>query len=160
MLKKEILFKWTSDGKDAFKKIKEAIFSSLVLSNPDMTKDFIMYVFSSPYSIVVVLTQREAELGGKHPIAFHSNNLKEYEVRYNFFEKQALAMVKGLEKFRHFIAYNKTTVYVAHPLIRQYIMEGDITEKRENWITKILEDDIDVRPSKTFHGKGLCEYLA
>lgn len=39
-------------------------------------------------------------------------------------------------------------------------MEGDITKKRANWITKILEYDVDVRPTKTVHSRGLCEYLA
>lgn len=56
MPKKEACFKWTPKAKEAFKKIKDAIYSAPMLSNPDMSKDFIMYVFSSHYSIVVVLT--------------------------------------------------------------------------------------------------------
>lgn len=71
-----------------------------------------------------------------------------------------MAIVKGLKTFRHFIACNKTTVYVTHPSVREYIMEGDIIEKRANWITKILEYDIDVRFTKVIYGKGLCEYIA
>lgn len=135
-------------------------FATPVLSNPNMTKDFIMYVFSSPHSIVVVLTQKKAESSGEHPIAFHSKTLKEYEAKYNFVEKKDLAMVKGLKKFRHFITCNKTMVYVTHPSVREYIMEGDIIEKRVNWITKILEYDVDVEPTKMVRNKGLCEYLA
>ncbi|XP_057868756.2 uncharacterized protein LOC131075856 [Cryptomeria japonica] len=38
-------------------------------------------------------------------------------------------------------------------------MEGDITEKRANWITKILEYDVDIKPTKLVHGRGLCEYI-
>lgn len=106
----------------------------------------------------MVLTQKDAQKGGEHPTAFHSKTLKDYEARYNFVEKQALATVKGLKKFRHFIACNKTMVYVAHPTIREYIMEDDITEKRANWITKILEYDVDIRPTKLVRGRGLCEY--
>lgn len=74
--------------------------------------------------------------------------LKEYEAKYNFVEKKALPIVKGLKKFWHFIAYNKTTVYVAHPSVWEYIMEGDITGKIANWITKIIEYDIDIKPTK------------
>lgn len=87
MLKNEMHFKWTSNRKDTFEKIKEAICLAPMLSNPDMAKDFIMYVFSGPYSIVVVLTQKEAETNGEHPIAFHSKTLKEYEEKYNFIKK-------------------------------------------------------------------------
>lgn len=39
-------------------------------------------------------------------------------------------------------------------------MKGDTKEKRANWITKILEHDIDVRPTKVIRGKRLCEYIA
>lgn len=43
MLKKEIHFKWTLEAKESFEKIKEAICLALVLSIPDMSKDFIIY---------------------------------------------------------------------------------------------------------------------
>lgn len=160
MLKKKTHFKWTLKAKEAFENIKYAIYSAPVLSNSDMSKDFIMYVFSRHYSIVVVLTQKDVEKGSEHPIAIHSKTLKEYEAKYNFVEKKTLAIVKGLTKFRNFITYNNTTVYVAHPSVREYIMEGDITEKRENWITNILEYDIDVRPTKIICSKGLYKYIA
>lgn len=117
MRKKETHFKWTPEAKGDFDKIKDAICSAPVLSNPNMSKDFIMYVFSGQYSITMVLTQKDVKKGSKHPIAFHSKTLKEYEAKYNFVKNQALAVVKGLKKFRHFIACNKTTIYVAHPAV-------------------------------------------
>lgn len=159
MLNKDIHFKWTAEAKNSFDQIKHVICSALVLSNPDMSKDFIMYVYFGQHGIAMVLTQKDIQKGGEHPIAFHSKTLKDYELCYNFVEKQALAAIKGLKKFRHFIAYNKTTAYVAHPTVREYIMEGDITEKRANWITKILEYDVDIKPTKLVHRRGLCEYI-
>lgn len=45
MLKKDIHFKWTTQAKKAFDEIKNAICSAPVLSNLDMSKDFIMYIF-------------------------------------------------------------------------------------------------------------------
>lgn len=61
MLKKDTHFKWILEAKEVFEKIKDAISSALVLSNPDMSRDFIMYVFSSNYNIVVVLTQKDVD---------------------------------------------------------------------------------------------------
>lgn len=91
---------------------------------------------------------------------FIKKMLKEYETNYNFVERQAFAIVKGLKNFRHFISCNKTIVYVAHPIICKYIIEEEIIKKRANWIIKILEYDIDVRPTKEICGKGLLEYIA
>lgn len=159
MLKKDIHFKWTTKAKKAFHEIKNAICLAPVLSNPDMSKDFIMYVFFGHHSIAMVLTQKDAQKEGEHLIAFHSKTLNNYEAQYNFVEKQALVAIKGLKKFRHFIPCNKTKVYVDHLAVREYIMEGDITEKRENWITKILEYDVDIKPTKLVRRRGLCEYI-
>lgn len=58
-----------------------------MLSNSDMSKDFIMYVFSGQYSIAMVLTQKDDEMGSEYPIAFHSKTLKEYEAKYKFVKK-------------------------------------------------------------------------
>lgn len=50
-------------------------------------------------------------------------------------------------------------MYITRPAVREYIMEGDITKKRANWITKILEYDVDIKPTKLVCGRGLCEYI-
>lgn len=54
-------FKWTLEAKEAFEKIKDVFSSAPVLSNPDMSKGFIMYVFSSDFSIVVILNQNDVD---------------------------------------------------------------------------------------------------
>lgn len=71
MLKKDLHFKWTPEAKVPFKKIKEAISSAPVLANPDMSKDFLMYVYIINFNIVVVLTQNDVEPKGEHLIAFY-----------------------------------------------------------------------------------------
>lgn len=56
MLKKDLHFKWTQEAKEVIEKMKEAISSTLVLVNPILSKDFLMYVYASDFSIVEVLT--------------------------------------------------------------------------------------------------------
>ena len=108
-----------------------------------------MYAFSSKSSIATVLTQKDDEGKGEHLVAFYSWTLKEYEMNYNFVERQAFAIVKGLKNILHLISCNKVFVYDMHSSVREYIMEGEITEKRANWINKILEYEIEVKPTKT-----------
>jgi len=117
-----------------------------------------MYVYGE-HSVAVVLTQKD-DKEGEHSIAFFSRTLREYESRYNFIEKQAYAMLKALKKFRHLVTRNKILILVAHPSVREYIMEGEITEKRANWITKILEYDVEVRPTKLVRGSELPIYYS
>jgi len=118
-----------------------------------------MYVYGGEFNVVVVLIQKDDQEEGEHPIAFFSRTLREYESRYNFMEKKAYVMVKALKKFRHLVTGNKILILAAHPSVREYIMEGEIIEKRTNWITKILEYDVEVRLNKLVKGKGLCQYM-
>lgn len=74
-------------------------------------------------------------------------------------ERKAYTIVKGLKKFKNLITNRKIIVMVAHPSVKEYIKEGDIQNKRANWITKILDYDIKINPTKLVRGSGLCQYL-
>lgn len=69
-----------------------------MLVNLDLLKDFIMYVFNRKSNIATVLNQKDDKGKGEHPITFHSRNLKDYVMNYNFIESQAFTIVKGLKK--------------------------------------------------------------
>lgn len=81
-----------------------------MLSNLDMSKDLILYIFSTDYNIALVLTLKDVDKRGEHLIAFHCKTLKEYDAKYNFVEKKIFAIVKGLKTFMHFITSSKTIV--------------------------------------------------
>ena len=78
MLKKNMSFSWTQEGKTSFEKIKEAIASAPTLINPSFDKDFILYTLGGESNISAVLTQLNSE-GTEQPIAFFSEVLKDYE---------------------------------------------------------------------------------
>jgi hypothetical protein len=61
MIRKDVEFKWTEEGKEYFKGIKISISQAPILHNPDFNKDFFLYTFSSDQSLVVVLTQKDDE---------------------------------------------------------------------------------------------------
>jgi hypothetical protein len=55
MLKKDHEVKWTAGSKESFQWIKESLGESLVLINPNCDKDFLIFSFTSTYTLVVVL---------------------------------------------------------------------------------------------------------
>lgn len=56
MLKKDVHFVWTKEGKEAFQKIKLAITRAPILRNPNFNKEFILYAYGSNTSIATILT--------------------------------------------------------------------------------------------------------
>jgi hypothetical protein len=55
LLKKDVKYEWTDEGRNAFKSIKDAIGKSPVLINPNYSKDFQIFSFASKDTIAGVL---------------------------------------------------------------------------------------------------------
>ena len=55
LLKKDIKFEWDSEGKEAFRSIKDCIARSPVLTTPDYAKEFQIFSFASEDTIAEVL---------------------------------------------------------------------------------------------------------
>jgi hypothetical protein len=74
LLKKDVKFEWTNEGRKAFKNIKGSIGKSHVLISPDYYKYFQIFSFASKDTIVGVLLQKNGD-GQEKPIAFMINSL-------------------------------------------------------------------------------------
>ena len=74
-------------------------------------------------------------------------------------EKQVLAMVRALKKFRHLLSHNKVRLLVPHVSVKDFLLNKDINEKRAGWITKVMEYDVDIKITKLVRGKGIYEEL-
>eukprot|EP00731_Ephydatia_muelleri_P002194 Em0001g2194a len=83
---------WTDKCGHAFGKLKERLCSDPVLGSPDFTRPFILQTDASERGVGAVLSQRSAEQGEEHPIAFFSRKLLPREEKYSTIEKECLAI--------------------------------------------------------------------
>ena len=72
-----------------------------VLRLPDMTKPFILQTDASSDGIGAILLQEEEQV--KHPVAFVSKKLLPRERNYSTIEREALAIVWGIQKFQNYL---------------------------------------------------------
>lgn len=143
ILKKNMMFSWTKEGKESFEEIKAAIASTPTLINPNFDKDFIIYTLGGESSISTVLNQSNDQ-NEEHPISFFSEGLKEYEDTYSYVEKKSLVVIRASNKFRHLLYHKKIHFLVPHANVKDFILSKDISEKRVGWITKVMEYDVDI----------------
>jgi ribonuclease HI len=159
LLKKEQRFEWTTDTQEAFNNIKGEITTAPVLISPDFQRDFIIYSFSTETVVASVLTQKNTK-GEELPISFMRKTLHDYELRYSELEKKALALVKVVAHFQTYILNSHVISYVPSSpvkmLLNQQLREG----KWANWLEKIQEYDIEIKPLKSIKGQGLCKLIA
>jgi hypothetical protein len=158
LLKKDVKFEWTDEGRKAFNSIKDSIGRSPVLISPDYTKDFQIFSFASEDTIAGVLLQKNDE-GQEQPIAFMSKALHSSELNYTIMEKQAYALVKSLKHFRVYVGYSKIVGYVPHSAVKDILAQQDCLGVRGKWVSKIQEYDLEIKPTKLVKGQGLAQML-
>jgi hypothetical protein len=74
--------------------------------------------------------------------------------------KQAYAMVKALKYFRTYVLHSKVIVYVPTSSIKDILVQSDNDDKRGQWLAKIQEFNVEIKPTKLVKGQGLAKLLA
>lgn len=160
MMRDNVTFKWSEEGKRAFNQIKSAIADAPTLVYPDFSKDFNVYCYASDITLSAILTQHHNE-NIEAPISFMSIPLKKHELKYSPVEKQAYAVVKAMKQFRFYVLNSHSIVYVPDTAVKTLLTQQEIgMSKRASWIAKVQEYDIDIKPTKLVRGCGLCKLIA
>ena len=71
-------------------------------------------------------------------------------------EKKLYALVKALKPFRVYILHSRIIAYVPTTVVKDILVQPDSEEKRGWWIAKILEYDLEIRPTMLIKGQGLA----
>jgi ribonuclease HI len=158
MIRKGNEVKWTSDPRKYFVQIKKVLTEAPVLISPDYSKGFLIFSFASCDTVAAVLLQKNDQ-GQEQPISFYSKALRDVELRYEIMEEQAYALVKALKAFRVYVLHSKITAYVPSTSVKYILIQPDLDGRRGKWIAKILEFDLEIRPTKLIKGQGLAKLL-
>lgn len=68
--------------------------------------------------------------------------------------------MKSLKSFRIYIIHSKVIAFVPNIAIKDILLQPDTEGKRGKQISKILEFDIEIRPTKLVKGQGLARLMA
>jgi hypothetical protein len=60
--------------------------------------------------------------------------------------------VKALKAFRVYVLHSKITAYVPSASMKDIIIQPDIDGRRGKWIAKIIEFDLEIKPTKMIKG--------
>jgi len=102
MVKKDQKWDWTEKQEKTFRELKERFTKEPVLAVPDLDKKMRMEVDVLDYTMRGVLSM-ECEDGKWRPVAFLSKSLNKTEKNYEIHDKEMLAIIRGLENWRHLL---------------------------------------------------------
>jgi len=96
MVKKEQKWDWTERQEKVFRELKEKFTKELVLAAPDLDKKMRMKVDTLDYAIGDVLSI-ECKDGKWRLVVFLSKSLNKTKRNYEIYNKEILAVIRGLE---------------------------------------------------------------
>jgi hypothetical protein len=71
-------------------------------------------------------------------------------------EKQDFSLVKAVKYFRVYVLHSKIISYVPSSAIKNILTQSNSDGRRSKWITKLLEYDMEIKPTKLVKGHGLA----
>lgn len=92
---------WNQAAEDAFIELKQRLISAPILANPNFELPFTVQTDASDSAIAGVLTQEQD--GAEHVIAYFSRKLTTPQRSWKAAEKEGLAAMEAIEKFRPYI---------------------------------------------------------
>ena len=109
--KKEPLV-WGEPEQTAFETLRKALISPPILAFPNFDVSFQIFTDASNYGIGAILSQ--IQNGQEVVIAYQSRHLKPSEVKYTTIEKEALAVIFAIKRFKHYLIDNEFLVISDH----------------------------------------------
>lgn len=110
--KKGLPIKWTDEAQKAFDLLKERLVSAPILASPRWDEKFYIQTDASDVGLGAVLFQKSGE--DELPISYASRKLTKAERKYSVTERECLAVLFGVEKFRGYVVGSELTIITDH----------------------------------------------
>jgi len=131
LVKKDKKWEWMEKEERVFKELKKRFTKEPVLAAPDIDKKMRMEVDASDYAAGDILSM-ECGDGLWRPVAFLSKLLNETERNYEIHDKEMLAIIRGLEAWRHLLegAQYKFEIWTDHKNLEYFMKVQKLNRKQ------------------------------
>ncbi|CAN6567575.1 unnamed protein product [Malus baccata var. baccata] len=146
LLQKEVAFEFTKECTKSFKQLKELLTTAPIIVPPDWSLPFELMCDASDYALGAVLGQRKDKR--PHVIYYASRTLNDAQLNYSTTEKELLAVVFALDKFRSYLIGTKVIVFTDHAALKYLLTKKEAKPRLIRWILLLQEFDIEIRDKK------------
>lgn len=129
-------FIWTKEAQGAFERIKILLTTAPVLINPDFSKKFFVHCDASDFGIGAVLVQLD-ENSQERPIAYMSRKLNSAQRNYSVTERECLAALEAIKRFRCYIEMQEFEVVTDHASLVWLMRQPNLSGRLARWVFQL-----------------------
>lgn len=148
LLKKESTWSWGDAEQESFEELKLKLVEPPILRLPDMQRPFILQTDASGDALGAILSQQDGD-GNEYVCQYESKLLKGAELNYGISEKECLAVVWAIRKFRPYLHGTHFTVVTDHSALKWLMTIKDLSGRLARWSVLLQEYNFDI-----IHRKG------
>lgn len=146
LTKQDVVFEWHPEHQQAFDKLKDLISSPETLAFFDGSKPVTIQTDASQRGVGAALMQ------DGRPVAYASKSLSETESNYSNIEREMLAVVFGLERFRYYVYGRKVNIESDHRPLESIVKKriSSAPPRLQRMLLKVQPYDFELhyRPGK------------
>ena len=141
-------WKWGDAEQKAFETLRECLITPPIVAFPDFDKEFLIFTDASNYGIGAVLSQIQDDK--EVVIAYSSRHLNTAERNYSAIEREALAIVYGIKRYRHYLQDEKFEIISDHRPLQWLETHKDEKSRLGRWAIELssLKYKITYKPGK------------
>ncbi|KAJ3648427.1 hypothetical protein Zmor_020232 [Zophobas morio] len=134
-VKKDAAWQWDSTHQEAFEELKQRLADAPILRQANPEEPFVLRTDASAYALGAALLQGEGP--EERPIEYASRLLTNHEQNYTTTEREALAIVWAVRRFRGYLEESSTVVITDHQPLRWLMTLKTPTGRLARWALQL-----------------------
>jgi hypothetical protein len=145
LTKKDTPWAWKKEQQDAFETMKKSFVEKVILKTPEQGKQYFMATDMSLTGTGGVLMQKDNN-GDLRPLSFISLTFTPPERNYKIYDQELLAMVKGLEEWRHYLegVSHLVVAWVDHDNLTYFRNPQHLNRRQACWQMYLSRFDLQI----------------
>ncbi len=139
LLKKDTPFSWTPTHHKAFTHLQTAATTAPVLTLPIPNHPYTLQTDASLVASGAVLLQDQG--AGKKVVGYASKTFSSREQSYSAYDREALALIHALRKFRCYLVGQPCTFQTDQQDLQKLLTQPTLNPRQINWVNEFAEFD-------------------
>ena len=137
LLEKDAKFVWDEDFQKSFEELKAYLTTALIVRAPNWKLPSEVMFDASDLAIGAILGQREE--GKPYVVYCASKTLNEAQRNYTTIEKELLAVVYALDKFRAYLVRSDIIIFTDHSALKYLLTKKNAKARLIRWVLLLQE---------------------